>query len=83
MRALSHSDTDHYIELERGERQFPSKTTELPGGRPFFFFFSFRCTRWDDTRGGSARSSRAKSMELCEISDTVKKNTDVTIMEEF
>ena len=27
MRALSHSDTDHYIELERGEWQFPSKTT--------------------------------------------------------
>lgn len=25
MRALSHSDTDHYIELEQGDRQFPSK----------------------------------------------------------
>lgn len=83
MRALSHSDTDHYIELERGEPQFPSKTTELPGGRPFFFFLFFSVYQMGRYTGGNARSSRAKSMELCEISDTVKKTTDVTIMEEF
>lgn len=53
MTALSHSDTDHYIELERGGRHFPSKPWQEEVS-------CFRQTCEDDTQG-SARSSRAKS----------------------
>lgn len=51
MRALSHSDTDHHVELERGDRQFPSKPHKSK---------KLRCTKETGTQG-SACSSRAKS----------------------
>lgn len=54
MRALSHSDTDHYIELERGGRQFPSESTNFQKEEVL------GVPEMNDTQR-SARSSRAKS----------------------
>lgn len=53
MRALSHSDTDHCVELERVGRQLPSRPQREEVS-------CFRCTNDDDTQG-SACCTHAKS----------------------
>lgn len=72
MRALSHSDTDHYIELERGDRQFPSKPqkSKIRGVPKKLVHKEVPVLLVLNLHG------------LNEISDMVK-TTDVNIMEEF
>lgn len=72
MRALSHSDTDHNIELERGDRQFPSKPQKS----------KIRSVPKKLVHKEVPVLLMLNLHGLYEISDMVK-TTDVTIMEEF
>lgn len=78
MRALSHIDTDHYIELERVDRQFPSKPqTSKIRGQLFFLGVPKKMIHKEVPALLVLNLYR-----LYEISNMVK-TTDATIMEEF